>query len=220
MIDIRVCIFDDNKKVRDALAMILKGTAGLQWCGTFPDCTNLINDYKKAAPDVVLMDIQMPGITGIDAVKELRSKFPDAKVLMLTNFDDDDKVFSSICFGASGYLLKNTPPIKIIEAIKEVFEGGAPMTPAIAKKVLQMFRHNPPHATPERDYNLTAREKEVLECLVKGMSLKMVGENLNISYDTVRTHIKHIYQKLHVVSMTEAVVKTIKEKLLSFSFFC
>lgn len=220
MTDIRVCIFDDNKKVRDALAMILKGTAGLHWCGTFADCSNLVADYKKAAPDVVLMDIQMPGITGIDAVKELRTKFSDAKVLMLTNFDDDDKVFSSICFGASGYILKNTPPLKIIEAIKEVYEGGAPMTPSIAKKVLQMFRANPPHTAPERDYNLTTREKEVLECLVKGMSLKMVGENLSISYDTVRTHIKHIYEKLHVVSMTEAVAKTIKEKLLSFTLFC
>lgn len=218
--DIKVCIFDDNKKVRDALGMILKGTTGLQWCGSFANCNNLVADYTKAKPDVVLMDIQMPGITGIDAVKELHTKFPDIKILMLTNFDDDDKVFTSVCFGASGYLLKNTSPIKIIEAIKEVFEGGAPMTPLIAKKVLRMFRDNPPHATADHDYNLTVREKEVLECLVKGMSLKMVGENLSISYDTVRTHMQHIYQKLHVVSMTEAVAKTIKEKLLSFSFFC
>lgn len=217
---IRICVFDDNKKVRDALGMIIKGTDGLEWCGSFSDCNNLLRDYTKAKPDVVLMDIQMPGISGIDAVKELRGKFPDAKILMLTNFDDDDKVFSSICFGASGYLLKNTSPTKIIESIKEVFEGGAPMTPVIAQKVLRMFRDKPPHTSPERDYNLTTREKEVLECLVKGMSLKMVGEELSISYDTVRTHIKHIYEKLHVFSMTEAVAKTIKEKLLSFSFFC
>lgn len=215
--NIRVCIFDDSKKVRDALGMIIKGTDGFEWCGSFPDCNNLIKDFKKAAPDVVLMDIQMPGISGIDAVKELRLQYPEAKILMLTNFDDDDKVFSSICFGASGYLLKNTSPVKIIEAIKEVYEGGAPMTPVIAQKVLQMFRNHPPsHSTPERDYHLSQREKEVLECLVKGMSLKMVGETLFISYDTVRSHIKHIYEKLHVVSMTEAVAKAIHEKLLAF----
>ncbi len=217
--DIRVCIFDDNKKVRDALGMILKGTDGFEWCGSFADCNNLISDYKKANADVVLMDIQMPGKTGIDAVKELKSKFPTAKILMLTNFDEDDKIFSSICFGASGYLLKNTSPVKLIESIKEVYEGGAPMTPVIAQKVLKMFRNSPPHKTPEQDYNLSPREKQVLECLVKGMSLKMVCDELSISYDTVRTHVKHIYEKLHVVSMTEAVAKTIKEKLLSFIFF-
>ena len=214
MIDIRVCVFDDNKKVRDALTLILKGSVGIQLCGVFPDCNNLLHNYKIVKPDVVLMDIQMPGMSGIDAVKTLRTSFPDAKILMLTNFDDDDKVFLSICFGASGYLLKNTPSIKIVEAIKEVFEGGAPMTPAIAKKVLHIFRSHSTAIIPEKDYNLSAREKEVLACLIKGKSLKMVGEELYISYDTVRTHIKHIYEKLHVFSMTEAVVKVINEKLL------
>ena len=214
--NIHICVFDDNKKVRDALGRIIKDREGLEWCGGFSDCNNLLNDFKKAGPDVVLMDIQMPGKSGIDGVKELRSQFPDAKILMLTNFDDDDKIFSSICFGASGYLLKNTSHIKIIEAIKEVYEGGAPMTPGIAQKVLQMFRSHPPsQATPEKDYHLSTREKEVLECLVKGMSLKMIGDTLSISYDTVRSHIKHIYDKLHVVSMTEAVAKTLNERLLS-----
>lgn len=213
--DIRVCLFDDNKKVRAALERIIKGTPGLEWCGGFHDCSNLVTDYQQTNPDVVLMDINMPGKSGIDAVKELRSQYPDSKVLMLTNFDEDDKIFSSICFGASGYLLKNTSPAKIIEAIHEVYEGGAPMTPVIAQRVLQMFRGEPFHRPIQvKDYHLSSREKEVLECLVKGMSLKMISDSLFISYDTVRSHIKHIYEKLHVASMTEAVAKTLNERLL------
>ena len=214
--NIRVCLYDDNSKVRAALEKIITAAEGLEWCGGFPDCSNLINDFTNAKPDVVLMDINMPGKSGIEATKELRSQFPSARILMLTNFDEDDKIFSSICFGASGYLLKNTPPKKITEAIKEVFEGGAPMTPVIAQKVLQMFRLHPPaYQVTGKDYHLSTREKEVLECLVKGMSLKMIGDSLFISYDTVRTHIKHIYEKLHVVSMTEAVAKALNERLLS-----
>ena len=213
--DIRVCLFDDNKKVRAALEKIIGGTKGLAWCGGFQDCSNLLDDFLHANPDVVLMDINMPGKSGIDAVKELRSQYPNSKILMLTNFDEDDKIFSSICFGASGYLLKNTSPTKITEAIHEVFEGGAPMTPVIAQRVLQMFRGQPfLQPVPAKDYHLSTREKEVLECLVKGMSLKMVSDALFISYETVRSHIKHIYEKLHVVSMTEAVAKALNERLL------
>jgi DNA-binding NarL/FixJ family response regulator len=213
--DIRVCLFDDNKKVRAALEKIIRNTQGLFWCGGFQDCSNLLVDFQQANPDVVLMDINMPGKSGIDAVKELRSKYPASKVLMLSNFDEDDKIFSSICFGASGYLLKNTSPLKIIEAIYEVYEGGAPMTPVIAQRVLQMFRGQSfSQPVPAKDYHLSTREKEVLECLVKGMSLKMIGDALFISYETVRSHIKHIYEKLHVVSMTEAVAKTLNERLL------
>lgn len=213
--DIGVCLFDDNKKVRAALERIIKGTPGLKWCGGFHDCSNLLPDYQRTNPDVVLMDINMPGKSGIDAVKELHTQYPSSKILMLTNFDEDDKIFSSICFGASGYLLKNTSPAKIIEAIHEVYEGGAPMTPVIAQRVLQMFRGQPfLQPVPAKDYRLSTREKDVLECLVKGMSLKMISDALFISYETVRSHIKHIYEKLHVVSMTEAVAKALNERLL------
>ncbi|HYV90392.1 MAG TPA: response regulator transcription factor [Chitinophagales bacterium] len=213
---IRVCIFDDSKKIRDAIGIILKGTDGYEFSGAFMDCNNLIKDIEHADPDVVLMDIQMPGKSGIDAVKELKARFPHIYVLMLSTFDDDDKVFYSLCFGASGYLLKNSPPAKILEAINDVNSGGTPMSPSISKKVLELLRSGfQREQKPDHDYQLSEREKEVLECLTKGMSLKQVGAALNISYDTVRSHIKHIYEKLHVFSMTEAVAKAIHERLVS-----
>lgn len=213
---IRVCVFDDSRKVRDALSVIIKGTPGFEWAGGFPDARNVLRDIEKAEPDVVLMDIEMPGVTGIDAVKQVHAQYPELPVVMQTVFEDDDKVFYSICFGASGYMLKNTPPVQMLEAIREAVDGGAPLTPIIAKKVLRLFQQHPmSKEVATEDYNLSAREKEVLEALVKGLSLKMVASDLQISYDTVRTHIKHIYEKLHVASMTEAVSKALREKLVS-----
>lgn len=213
---IKVCVFDDHKKVRDALGAIIKGTEGFEWGGSFPDCNNVLKDVEKADPDVILMDIEMPGTSGIDAVKMLHQKFPHIRVIMQTAFDDDDKVFYSICFGASGYLLKSTPPAKMLQAIEEVSQGGAPMTPSIAKKVLEMFQQHPPsEKTADHDYHISEREKEVLVLLVKGKSYKMIGDELFISYETVRSHMKSIYEKLHVASMTEAVAKALQEKLVS-----
>jgi DNA-binding NarL/FixJ family response regulator len=214
--NIKVCVFDDHKKVRDALGIIIKGTEGFEWGGSFADCNNVLKDVEKSDPDVVLMDIEMPGMSGIDAVKLLHQKFPHIKVIMQTAFDDDDKVFYSICFGASGYLLKSTSPAKMLEAIQDVATGGAPMTPSIAKKVLLMFQQNPPsEKRADHDYHLSQREKDVLELLVKGKSYKMIGDELFISYETVRSHMKNIYEKLHVASMTEAVAKALQEKLVS-----
>lgn len=214
---IRIGVFDDNEKVLHALRLIIEGTEGFEWAGGFPDVSNIINDYINSRPDVVLMDIQMPGMTGTEAVKLLRKSFPELKVLMLTNFDDDKIVFEAICNGASGYLLKNTPPVKLLESLREAYEGGAPMTPSIARNVLIMLknRNMPDNADAKQEYQLTPREIQVLEVLVSGKSLKMVGDHLHISYDTVRTHIKHIYEKLHVFSLTEAVAKALREKLVN-----
>ncbi len=212
---IRVTVFDDHKKVRDALSIIIKGTPGLEWGGGFPNCNNVLKDVEKADPDVILMDIEMPGTTGINAVKMVSEKFPAIKVIMQTIFDEDDKIFYSICFGASGYILKSTPPAQIIEAIKDVYNGGAPMTPQIASKVLNLFQKNlSEKQIADVDYNLSKREKEVLELLVKGLSYKLIANELNISYDTVHSHIRKIYEKLHVASMTEAVSKALKENLV------
>ena len=166
-------------------------------------------------PDVVLMDIDMPGMNGIDGVKNIRSVRPETHIIMLTVFDDNQRVFDAICAGATGYLLKRTPDEKIIDAIRDVQTGGAPMTSRIAKQVLQLFsvqQNSQQQSTI--DYQLTKRETETLSWLVKGYSYKMIAENMEVSIDTVRAHIKKIYEKLHVHSMNEAVAKAIRQKIV------
>ncbi|MEI6901416.1 MAG: response regulator transcription factor, partial [Bacteroidota bacterium] len=162
---------------------------------------------------VVLMDIGMPGMQGTEAVKILKSQFPELKILMETIFEDDEKVFTSICNGAEGYILKTTPPAQILDAIRDIHEGGAPMTPSIASKVLSMFKAGTTFVKDE-SYNLTEREKEVLKFLVEGMSYKKVAEKCFISIDTVNSHVKNIYRKLQVNSKSEAVGKAIKGKIV------
>jgi DNA-binding NarL/FixJ family response regulator len=160
------------------------------------------------------MDIEMPGINGIEAVKIVKEKFPHIKILMETIFDENDKIFQSICNGAEGYILKNTAPVQILSAIREIYEGGAPMTPSIASKVLKMFKYRSPDTSTSEQFNLTDREKEILKCLVEGMSYKMIAETCFISADTVNGHIKNIYKKLQVHSKSEAVAKAIIGKIV------
>ncbi len=215
---IRVTIFDDNKRLLDSLDVLINGTPGYQIVGLYTDCLDLENKIKKSEPDVILMDIEMPHMSGIEAVKIVKRKFPRINVLMQTAFENDENVFEAICAGAMGYILKNTPPARILECIVEVYQGGSPMSPSVARKVLG-FLHQPP-ATQETkneadDYNLTIREMEVLSLLVKGYSYKMIADNCSISYETVRSHMKSIYDKLHVASMTEAVAKAINQKIVS-----
>ena len=207
--DIRVVIFEDKAILKESLYQLINGAEGLTCVGTFANCDDIIFNIKKTAPQVVLMDIQMPGLDGIGGVKIIKQNFPEVKVIMQTVVEDDDKIFASICNGASGYLLKNTTPARLLQAIVEVNEGGAPMTPAIAQKVLDKFRRQSPASSKELN-DLTAREKEILECLVEGMSYKMIASSCQISIDTVRFHIRHIYEKLHVGSKSEAVSKAIR----------
>ncbi len=210
--EISVVIFEDNALLRESLYQLINGTEGLKCTGTFVNCDDIIFNIKKTAPQVVLMDIQMPGMNGIEGVKIINANFPGIKIIMQTVVEDDDKIFASICSGASGYLLKNTTPARLLQSIVEVYEGGAPMTPVIAQKVLEKFRRQSPGSSKELN-DLSTREKEILECLVEGMSYKMIASFCKISIDTVRFHIRHIYEKLHVGSKSEAVGKAMRGRI-------
>ncbi len=213
---LKIAIFDDNKNIRDSISLLLATEPQFDLVGSFSHVLDCVVDIRAVKPDVVLMDIEMPGMTGIEAVIKIKKEFPQIQVLMQTVFEDDDRVFDSICAGASGYILKNFLNTKLVDAIKELQYGGSPMSPSIARKVLNKMQSVSAVIKPEEapDYHLTNREKEVLSCLVNGLSYKMIGSELNISYETVRSHVKKIYEKLHVASLTEVVAKAIHQKIV------
>lgn len=213
---LRIAIFDDNRNIRESIGMLLNTEPEFELVGSFSHVLDCARDIKECKPDVVLMDIEMPGMTGIEAVKAIKKEFPQVQVLMQTVFEDDDRVFDSICAGASGYILKNHLNTRLVDAIKELQFGGSPMSPSVARKVLTKMQQVSQHIRPEEtpDYNLTPREKEVLSCIVEGLSYKMIADRLSISYETVRSHVKKIYEKLHVASLTEAVSKAMKERIV------
>ena len=211
--DIRVTIFEDSESLRISLYHLINESPGFRCIAAHEDCLNLMENVVKTKPEVVLMDIQMPGINGIEAVIMLKEKYPDIKILMQTIFEDNEKIFQSILAGASGYILKNTSPARILEFIKETYEGGAPMSPTVGTKVLKMVTEKSTSVKPI-NFNLSDREKEVLSSLVEGMSYKMIADACFISLDTVRSHIKSIYEKLHVHSKGEAVAKAIKGRIV------
>jgi len=215
MEEIRVAIFEDNKLLREALQAIIDGTPGYNCCGIFTDGNRWEADIKRSEPDVALMDIEMPGLNGIEVTKLVCEKFPKVKILIQTVFSDNEKIFSALCAGASGYILKTDPPLKYLEAISDVYHGGAPISGGVAKKILGFFAHkNVILVSPEaRDYQLSEREKEILQLMVKGDSYPVIAEKIFISYETVRTHVKHIYKKLHVASRNEAITKAIQQGL-------
>ncbi len=213
---LRITIFDDNKNIRESITMLLQTEPDIEVAGSYSHVLDCVEDVKESKPDIILMDIEMPGMNGIEAVHKLKKEFPQLQIMMQTVFEDDDRVFDSICAGASGYILKNHLNIKLVDAIKELQFGGSPMSPSIARKVLGKLQAIPQHIRPEEapDYHLTPREKEVLTCLVNGLSYKMIGADLHISYETVRSHVKKIYEKLHVASLTEVVAKAIHQRIV------
>lgn len=215
--EIRVAIFEDNKLVREALTAILNGTPGYLCCGAFPNGENWEVNLQVSRPDVVLMDIEMPGLNGIELTKLIKEKHTDLKILIQTVFADNDKIFNALCAGASGYILKNDPPNKYLDAINEIFNGGAPINTAIAKKVMSFFTSkNIILVQPSsQDYQLSEREKEILRMMVEGLDFARIAQAAFISYETVRTHVKKIYKKLHVACRSEAVMKAIQQGVLN-----
>ena len=195
------------------MQLLLHGNDGIEVTGVYENANTLEEALIISEPDVVLMDIAMPGTDGIEAVRQIKKFNPAITVIMQTIFEDEERVFSSILAGASGYLTKDAPPLAIIEAIKDAYKGGSPMTPSIAKKIIQQFQLQNKTISAE-EYNLTAKETEVLRSLADGLSYKMIADKLNMGYDTVHTHIKSIYRKLHVGSMGEAISKAIRGKII------
>lgn len=210
---INIIIYDDNKTRQESLDTLLSSIKGFNVVGVFPNCSNVENEMLLLQPDVVLMDIGMPIVNGLEGVKRIRVIDKDVKIIMQTVFEDEDKIFEAFKYGASGYILKKTEPSKIIDAINDVMLGGAPMTPIIASKVISFFAEKR-NQTNREDFGLTEKEAIILHYLVEGKSYKMIAEKINISYHTVNSHVKKIYTKLHVHSVAEAVNKAINDKIV------
>ncbi len=207
---IRVLIFDDNEDRRDSLDLLIGSSADFQLAGALSQANNALADVEALKPNVILMDIGMPGVDGIAATRMIHARFPAIPVIIQTVFDDDDKIFQALKAGASGYLLKNSTAEGILQAIRDVLQGGAPMNPSVAQRVLAYFRTETQN---KPDYGLTERETDVLRLLTEGKSYKMIADQLNISFNTVNSHLKKVYEKLQVHSAGEAVAKSLKDKL-------
>jgi DNA-binding NarL/FixJ family response regulator len=207
---IKVAIAEDNNALRKSLENLFNHTEGMKCVLSLDNLLNIVSETGRSQPDIILMDIGLPHISGIEGVHTVKSAYPQIQVLMFTVFEDDEKIFDAIRAGASGYILKKTPSEEIVESIRDLYHGGAPMSDSIARKVIQSFQTQP--ATKLPDYNLTVREKEILFSLVDGLSYKKIAEKYFISISTVRTHICNVYHKLHVNSKSEAVAKVLRPR--------
>jgi DNA-binding NarL/FixJ family response regulator len=210
---IRVVLIEDLREVREGLAALINGTRGFHCTASYFSMEAALSGLEHSVPDVILTDIGLPGMSGIRGTEILRERFPHVPILTLTVYDNDDQVFAALCAGASGYLLKNTAPARLLESIREAVEGGAPMSPEVARRVIRLFREFRP---PENaSYHLTAQETELLKLLVEGHYKKTAARELGISTNTVSFHLKNIYAKLQVHSKTEAVAKALREHLIN-----
>lgn len=207
---IKIAVVEDNNTLRKSLESLFNKTEGMRCVASMANLLNVVAEIGKAKPDIVLMDIGLPHISGIEGVRTIKSNFPGIMILMFTVFEDNTRIFEAIRSGASGYLLKKTPPDEIVDAVRELYQGGAPMTASIARKVIQSFHDN--QSQLKEEYQLTPREKEILDSLVEGLTYKKIAEKHFVSVGTICTHISSIYEKLHVNSKAEAVAKVLRRK--------
>jgi DNA-binding NarL/FixJ family response regulator len=207
---VSIIIFEDNDQLRESLVTLLNNSEEYKVVGDYGHVLEASNIIRRDRPEVVIMDIDLPEKSGIEGVRTIKEAKPETLVIMYTMFEDDEKLFNSLCAGANGYILKKTSPYKLFEAINEVMEGGAPMSPSIAKRVLQSFENK----SAGRQYHLSPRETEILHLLIKGYSVKLIAAELKIAFDTTRAHLRNIYQKLHVNCGKEAIAKVLSEKII------
>ncbi len=209
---IRVSIYEDVAEIRELLVETVKSSADLLFINAYPNANDVLEQVRQDKPHVILMDIQMPGISGIRAVAMIKEKYPHVEICIQTVFEDNEKIFAAICAGANGYILKASSPARYVSAIVDTYQGGSPMSPSIARKVLAMFQNQ--HTSLREFTGLTTSEKKVLELLVQGLSYKLIASELNISFPTVNFHLKNIYKKLHVNSANEAIRLALVNKLV------
>ena len=210
---IRAAIVEDQRDIREGLRVLIDGTDGYRCAGVYRSMEEALGGIASDTPDVVLCDIGLPGMSGIDGIRVLKGRYPRLSLLMLTVYDDDDRIFDALCAGACGYLLKRTAPSRLLESLREAVSGGAPMSPEVASRVIALFREIRP---PERaDYDLTPHETRLLKLLVDGHNYPTAAAELKVSYNTVKFHMRHIYEKLQVHSKSEAVAKAMRERLIT-----
>lgn len=212
--EIRIAIIEDRREIRDGLAMLIGGTEGFRCTAKFGSMEEALRRISavESLPDLVLCDIGLPGMSGIEGMRMLKERFPGLMLVMLTVYDDDDRIFDALCAGANGYLLKKTPPIRLLESLRDAAQGGAPISPEVAGKVIRLFRDVRP---PERaEYNLTPHETRILKMLVEGHNYKTAAVELKVSTSAVAFHMRNIYQKLQVHSKSEAVAKALRDQIV------
>ena len=209
---IKTAVVEDMREIRDGLATLINFTEGFRCTGSYPSMEEALARLPGNIPDVLLSDIGLPGMSGIEGIRILKERYPQMQILMLTVYDDDDRIFDALCAGASGYLLKRTPPAKLLDNIREAMSGGSPVSPEVATRVIKFFRefHNP----DREDYALTPHETRLLKLLTEGYNYQTAADKLGVSYNTIKFHVRHIFDKLQVHSKSEAVVKAMRDRLV------
>jgi DNA-binding NarL/FixJ family response regulator len=209
---IKAAVIEDLREIREGLTTLINFTEGFRCTGSYRSVEEALAKLNQDVPDVLLSDIGLPGMSGIEGVRLLKQRYPSMQVLMLTVYDDDDRIFDALCAGASGYLLKRTPPVKLLESIREAMSGGAPVSPEVATRMIKFFREF--HSAERSEYELTPHETRLLKLLTEGYNYTTAAEKLGVSYNTIKFHVRHIFEKLQVHSKSEAVVKAMRDRLV------